>query len=485
MKKTLAFLLSLTLLLSVICFPSAAGDEQDWIPLTAPTDYAYAIAVVCDTQYMNLRYPDVYTGIYDWLVANAKKQKLAFVMGLGDITDASTPEEWARADREIHRLDKVVPYSILRGNHDKEEDYNKTFPKKEFKVDGSFDDTMLNTYQLLSISGNDYLFMNLDYGASNEALAWAAEITEQYPDRQVIVSTHDYMNSDGTLTTNGKRIWNNYVKKHENIALMLCGHSDGSVIQRSITYGEKGNIIAQFMINAQELDDPYKGLGMIALLYFSADGKTVQLRYYSTAKDACYLAKNQFRFDMAPDQIRVDVNFTDIDSHWGRDYILPLAEQAIIKGKTDTTFEPDANITRAEFLTLALKVARIEAGHGESYSDVSLKAWFAGTLYTAKKMGLIDENMVKNDLFFPDQNITREEMTSIIVKLYESKKGPAPQGTATFTDGDTFSDWTKESISKASALGIVTGNPDGSFNARGNATRAEAAVIFTRLQKLL
>ena len=84
MKKILAFLLSLTLLLSVICFPSAASDEQDWIPLTAPTDYAYAIAVVCDTQYMNLRYPDVYTGIYDWLVANAKKQKLAFVMGLID-----------------------------------------------------------------------------------------------------------------------------------------------------------------------------------------------------------------------------------------------------------------------------------------------------------------------------------------------------------------------------------------------------------------
>ena len=115
-----------------------------------------------------------------------------------------------------------------------------------------------------------------------------------------------------------------------------------------------------------------------------------------------------------------------------------------------------------------------------------MSAWFAATIGTANKLGLIDPNMVENDYFYPDQNITREEMTSIIVKLYESQKEAISAGNdGQFTDSATFSDWTKKSIGKAAGLGVVTGNPDGSFNARGNATRAEAAVIFSRLQKLL
>ena len=54
-----------------------------------------------------------------------------------------------------------------------------------------------------------------------------------------------------------------------------------------------------------------------------------------------------------------------------------------------------------------------------------------------------------------------------------------------FSDAATFSAWASASVGKAVALGVVTGNPDGTFNARGNATRAEAAVIFSRLRDKL
>ena len=461
---------------------------RTWLPRDAAKveDYAYSFAVICDTQYMTIRYPEKLTKLYDWIVSNAAKEKMAFAIGLGDITDASTDAEWALAKKEIHKLDKVLPYSIIRGNHDSEAGYNATFPLSDFKVDGSFDKTMQNTYQYLTVSGQKYLFMNLDYGPTPDALAWANEVTAKHPDHQVIVSTHDYMNADASLTTNGQKIWDNYVKKHDNIVLLLCGHADGSVIQNRTTYGEKGNIIPQYMINAQELDDPYKGLGMIAMLYFSADGKKVQLRYYSTDRDAYYLTQNQFSFDVAPEQIKVEVHFTDVDNHWGKDYIIPLAEQGIIKGKSATTFEPDSNITRAEFLTLALNVARIEPQRGESYNDVAMNAWFSDTIHTAKKLGLIDNNMITAEQFFPDRNITREEMTSIIVKLAESKNLPTASGDVSrFNDAASFSAWASPYIGKAVAMGVVTGNPDGTFNATGNATRAEAAVIFSRLQKLL
>ncbi len=183
---------------------------------------------------------------------------------------------------------------------------------------------------------------------------------------------------------------------------------------------------------------------------------------------------------------KIEVNFTDVNNHWGKDYIIPLAEKGIIKGKSATTFEPDSNITRAEFLTLALNVGGITATAGEAYADVAADAWFANTVATAKSLGLVDANMTLDGNFYPDRNITREEMTSVIIKLYESKKGAAAAGdVAGFSDNASFSAWTRDSISKAVALGVVTGNPDGTFNALGNATRAEAAVIFSRLLEKL
>ena len=179
-------------------------------------------------------------------------------------------------------------------------------------------------------------------------------------------------------------------------------------------------------------------------------------------------------------------SFADTENHWGKDYILPLAELGIINGKGEGVFAPDGQITRAEFMTLTLKVGNIKATAGETFADVDAGAWFANTVASAKANGLIPAQMVADGNFYPDKNITREEMTAVLTALYELKK-PAVKGAETdrFTDRATFSDWTVESIGKAVNLGLVAGNPDGSFNALGNATRAEAAVIFFRLLKLL
>ncbi len=461
-----------------------------WVEEAPVTDYAYSFAIVGDTQYQALTYHDTLTGVYDWLVDNAKSQKMAFVFGMGDMTDTSTDPEWARVKKEVHRLDKVVPYSFVHGNHDTVESFVKAFPLSDYKgkVDGTYDGTMVNTYQTFTVSGQKYLVVNLGYQYTpvDKVATWANEVIAQHPDHQVIITTHSYLSGEGQRNEQGERLWDNIVSKHKNIVMVLCGHSDGDDIQMLQSVGEQGNVVTQFMINAQYTDIDYKGTGIIAMFYFSADGKNVQVRYYSTAKKAFFKNKNQFDFVVAPDSIKLDVRFVDIEGHWGRDYIVNLAEQGIIKGKTDLTFEPDANITRAEFLTLALNLAGIKTTRYSSFSDIPMSAWFAATIGTANKMGLIDPNMVKNDYFYPDQNITREEMTSIIVKLYESQKEAISAGDINqFSDSATFSDWTKESIGKAAALGVVTGNPDGSFNAVGNATRAEAAVIFSRLQKLL
>ena len=337
-------------------YMDGAGDKKDlsgngydlsytavWVDAPPVEDYAYSFAIVGDTQYQTDRYPEVLTGVYDWIIDNVKSQKMAFVLGMGDMTDRDTDEEWARVKKEVHRLDGVVPYSFVHGNHDSVAGFNKTFPLSDYKgkVDGTHDGTMVNTYQTFSVSGQKYLVVNLGYQYTpvDTVATWANEVIAKHPDHQVIITTHSYLSGEGQRNEQGERLWDTIASKHKNVVMVLSGHSDGDDIQLLHSIGEQGNIVCQFMINAQYTDLTYDGTGIIAMFYFSEDGKNVQVRYYSTAKEKFFKDKNQFNFEVAPAFVKMDVRFKDIESHWGKDYILNLAEQGIIKGKTDTTFQ--------------------------------------------------------------------------------------------------------------------------------------------------
>ena len=178
--------------------------------------------------------------------------------------------------------------------------------------------------------------------------------------------------------------------------------------------------------------------------------------------------------------------FADLTGHWAESYVLPLYEKGIISGKSATVFDPEANMTRAEFVTLALKVPAVPTPNFEKpFDDVDANQWFADTVSEAKRRNLIPAEMVENNMFKPDQPITREEMTAIIVRLWESFRGILTPAELNFTDIASFSPWATDSIAKAVSLGVITGNPDGSFNPAGRATRAEASVIFSRFDKQL
>lgn len=178
--------------------------------------------------------------------------------------------------------------------------------------------------------------------------------------------------------------------------------------------------------------------------------------------------------------------FTDLSGHWAESYVLPLYEKGIISGKSANVFDPEANMTRAEFITLALKVPSVPTPTFEKpFDDVEESQWFAKTISEAKSRNLIPDEMVVNNCFTPDKPITREEMTAIIVRLWESFRGVLTPVELTFTDVASFSAWATDGIAKAVSLGVITGNPDGSFNPQGLATRAEASVIFNRFDKKL
>lgn len=275
-------------------------------------EYAYSFAVVGDTQILAVSYPEKFTALYDWLLGNVESKNIKFVLGLGDITDDDTNTEWALAKKNITRMNGVVPYSLVRGNHDSVNQMEKYFPMSEFgsTVTGTYEsDSILNSYHKFAVGDVKYIVFSLDYGAFDEVLDWAAGIIEAHPDHNVIITTHAYMFRDGTTLdagdvvppsnkgpkyNNGDQIWDKLVKKYENIVLVLSGHDPCDYVVAAQDKGVNGNTVTQMLVDPQGVDKAQGGVGLVTMLYFSADGKTMQVETYSTDRKAFYLEENQF-----------------------------------------------------------------------------------------------------------------------------------------------------------------------------------------------
>lgn len=278
------------------------------------TEYDYSMALIGDIQSITYLHPEKLHYIYDWLVENADSKKIEMVIGLGDITDKDTDEEWELAKQEMQKLDGVVPYTIVRGNHDSFGQYKNYFSYEEYKdtVDEAFSETMLSSYRKMTIGGVKYLFLNLDLTMSDSLIEWANAVIADNPDYNVIISTHIYLGTNKKplgesyqssfdrygVVNNGDEAWEKLYSQHENISMVICGHCPTDKIIVNQRQGVHGNTVTEMMVDPQGTDKAQEGVGLVAMLYFSNEGKTVDVEYYSTIKEAHYLQDNQFRLEV-------------------------------------------------------------------------------------------------------------------------------------------------------------------------------------------
>ena len=286
------------------------------------TDYAYSFAVVGDTQCLNDFYPEYFQTLYNWIIENKDEKNIQYVFGLGDITNKSLIREWDEAITAFDKLsDAGIPYSVVRGNHDSQTTTDET--KLQFNAamaDSKYaseiteeqrfkEDELENTYRTFSVGDEKFVSITLDYGPTDEELAWASSVCKAYPDHKVIVTTHAYMFRDGTTldkgdvvppsnadpaNNNGDEMFDKFVKQHENIVLVMSGHDPSAYIATRKDIGVHGNTITQMLVDAQTEEKNRGALGMVTMLYFSKDGKCVEVEHYSTVRDRYFFKENQF-----------------------------------------------------------------------------------------------------------------------------------------------------------------------------------------------
>jgi len=173
-------------------------------------------------------------------------------------------------------------------------------------------------------------------------------------------------------------------------------------------------------------------------------------------------------------------SFKDVSSAWAKGGVEILASRRLISGTSNSTFNPEGNITRAEFTALIVRslYTKLTESNG-TFTDVPADAWYADIAETAYNLGITSGTGAGR--FDPNSNITREQLAVLAYRLYQYKNGTAA-GSAenTFADSRDISQYAKEAVSFAQNTGILKGS-GGMFYPRRNTTRQEAAVVLYRL----
>ncbi|MBP3966009.1 bifunctional 2',3'-cyclic-nucleotide 2'-phosphodiesterase/3'-nucleotidase [Paenibacillus lignilyticus] len=178
--------------------------------------------------------------------------------------------------------------------------------------------------------------------------------------------------------------------------------------------------------------------------------------------------------------INLNKTFRDVPaSHWAYPSIQRLAAKQIVQGKNETDFDPNAQVTRAEFATMLVKALNLKpTATTVSFKDVPAGSWYADAVAAAYGNGLVKG--ISNDLFAPTASITREQMAVMAKNALDLQAAEAQEAAAaiTFADGDTISTWAKSSVDAVTGKGIMNGRGNNKFVPKATSTRAEAAKVI-------
>ena len=123
--------------------------------------------------------------------------------------------------------------------------------------------------------------------------------------------------------------------------------------------------------------------------------------------------------------------FTDVkEGAWYYDYVLDMTDKGIIKGMTPTTFEPEGTLTRGQVATLLYRMAGEPEVTGKTtFTDVPEKAWYATAIAWAQQEKIV--NGTSETTFEPEGAVTRAQLVTM---LYRMAGEPEVKEAATFKD---------------------------------------------------
>lgn len=217
-----------------------------------------------------------------------------------------------------------------------------------------------------------------------------------------------------------------------------------------------------------------------------SDGAVRHVPTYVSRRDGRYVAVVNSLTNSSYALILHSAAFTDMDGHWAEKAVADMGSRLIVSGMGAGLFDPDAPVTRAQFLSVMIRALGLsDRGENASFRDVADGAWYAGAAAKAAEYGLAKG--YEDGTFRPDKTITRAEafvIAASAMKLAGMDTGirSADQADAlsAFSDGGRIGAWAAPAAAAAVKQGLVRGYR-GALHPEASLTRAETAVLLRTL----
>jgi hypothetical protein len=173
----------------------------------------------------------------------------------------------------------------------------------------------------------------------------------------------------------------------------------------------------------------------------------------------------------------LDVNEGD----WFYDAVAYAYENGLMDGVGGNRFAPNSATTRAQLVTILYRLEGQPAVSGDlPFTDVEAGTWYTNAVVWAAQNGIV--NGVGDDTFAPGNDLTREQLVTILYRYAETKgyDVSASADLAGYPDGEEIQAYAREAMAWAVAENIIQGMEDDTLKPAGNASRAQIATILMR-----
>ena len=183
-----------------------------------------------------------------------------------------------------------------------------------------------------------------------------------------------------------------------------------------------------------------------------------------------------------PDTKDDEKTFYDLDGfEWAKDYINSLSSKKVINGFGDGTFKPGNKVTREEFVKMLVTAFDLEGDTDLKFKDVDSTHWAYEYIKKAVSAGVV--NGISDTEFGINTAISRQDMAVMAYRAAKKvgKLNNIEPDKNNFSDESDIADYAKDAIAYMKSAGIINGVGENMFNPLGTATRAETAVVISKI----
>ncbi len=314
------------------------GAEEELLDVTLHSPQAstavgddFTIIALPDTQnYSNSGINfQIFNDQATWIINQRANRNIVLVDHLGDIVNDNNDTQWNRAAQALLKLNQNnIAIGIAPGNHDYDtiltinnnnpaDRYDRNLPATialatsyangiksyqehawyggykggvDSSVSGSYTDRLWkNNYVLFSAGGMDFINIAAEYNFPTDTPAWIDAVLDAYPDRRAIISTHQFLEDDDTVSTEGgiPTVLANVLADHCNVFLILSGHnhSGGTPGEAQLTRTNSCNKPVHLRMSDYQAE-ANGGDGWLRIMTFHPSTDTIDVETYSPTRNS-------------------------------------------------------------------------------------------------------------------------------------------------------------------------------------------------------